>query len=503
MTFLPIVERELRVQARQKRTYRLRLGAAGVAIAMVSFMLLVNEVFSTPGSLGHGLFTVLAWLAFLYCLLSGVGNTADCLSEEKREGTLGLLFLTDLKGYDVVLGKLLATSLNNFYGLIAIFPPLAITLCLGGVTAGEFWRLVLLLTNTLFFSLAIGMFVSALSRDEQRAWAGALSCLVVLAAGPVLGFRSVFDTRYGLSPAFFWQGIAALQAGSWLLLALASAILPRAWQTAATDKTSPPARFFRSSSGERRQRQAKESDPIFWLARHQAGSTKLYLWIVVAVASGAGVLTILMAPGSAAVVGSIFGCAVGLHLLLAVWLAFQASYAFASARSSGTLEVLLSTPLTTTQIIEGYLRGLKLVFTGPVVGLLAAESVMVGAEVGFRGYDPTQTVDVMLVVGAGFCMVLLISDLFAVGRFGLWMGLKSKRPGQAFAKTVLLVMVLPVFSLFCCSVFTPIVLFVKNAILANYAQEQLRRHFRLILTEGGKVRVKPGRLPSVIEVSIK
>ena len=124
MTFLPIVERELRVQARQKRTYRLRLGAAGVAIAMVSFMLLVNEVFSTPGSLGHGLFTVLAWLAFLYCLLSGVGNTADCLSEEKREGTLGLLFLTDLKGYDVVLGKLLATSLNNFYGLIAIFPPL-------------------------------------------------------------------------------------------------------------------------------------------------------------------------------------------------------------------------------------------------------------------------------------------------------------------------------------------------------------------------------------------
>src|SRR5690242_5518450 len=126
MTFLPIVERELRVQARQKRTHGLRLAGAAVAIALVSFMLVLTSGFPTPGSLGHGLFETLAWLAGAYCLFSGAGNTADCLSEEKREGTLGLLFLTDLKGYDVVLGKLLATSLNNFYGLLAIFPPLAI-----------------------------------------------------------------------------------------------------------------------------------------------------------------------------------------------------------------------------------------------------------------------------------------------------------------------------------------------------------------------------------------
>ena len=51
------------------------------------------------------LFTVLNAIAFIFCLLAGVFLTADCLSEEKREGTLGLLFLTSLKGYDVVLGK--------------------------------------------------------------------------------------------------------------------------------------------------------------------------------------------------------------------------------------------------------------------------------------------------------------------------------------------------------------------------------------------------------------
>src|SRR5438270_11752646 len=130
-------------------------------MALVSFMLLVNQGFSTPGSLGHGLFSVLAWLGLIYCLLGGVGNTADCLSEEKREGTLGLLFLTDLKGYDVVLGKLLATSLNSFYGLLAIFPILAISLLVGGVTGTEFWRMVLVSVDNLLFSLALGIFCSA------------------------------------------------------------------------------------------------------------------------------------------------------------------------------------------------------------------------------------------------------------------------------------------------------------------------------------------------------
>jgi hypothetical protein len=81
-------------------------------------------------------------LAFIWCLFEGPRNTADALSEEKREGTLGLLFLTDLKGYDVVLGKLLATSLTSFYGVLAIVPPLSIPLLLGGVTVGSSgaWR---------------------------------------------------------------------------------------------------------------------------------------------------------------------------------------------------------------------------------------------------------------------------------------------------------------------------------------------------------------------------
>src|SRR6185295_17312104 len=89
--------------------------------------------------------------------------------EEKREGTLGLLFLTDLKGYDIVFGKIVATSLNVVYGMLALFPIMAIPLLAGGVTGAEFWRVVMVALNNLFFSLAVGLFCSALSRDERKA----------------------------------------------------------------------------------------------------------------------------------------------------------------------------------------------------------------------------------------------------------------------------------------------------------------------------------------------
>ena len=118
MTVLPIVERELRVAARRSSTYWLRVTAAFVAIAVFGWVLLTLLRDQVP-SAAHGryLFRCLFGLAFAYCLFIGARLTADCLSEEKREGTLGLLFLTDLKGYDVVLGKLAATSLNSAYAL--------------------------------------------------------------------------------------------------------------------------------------------------------------------------------------------------------------------------------------------------------------------------------------------------------------------------------------------------------------------------------------------------
>src|SRR5437588_7800690 len=168
MTFLPVAERGRRVAARKRSPFRVRIIAALVAWIIGSGVLVLSRVgpgFGTPG-LGKGLFAVLTWLSMAVALSAGLFFTSDCLSEEKREGTLGFLFLTDLRGYDVVFGKLLATSLRAICALLAVFPILAVTLLMGGVTGAQFWRTVFALINALFISLATGMFVSAISRDS-------------------------------------------------------------------------------------------------------------------------------------------------------------------------------------------------------------------------------------------------------------------------------------------------------------------------------------------------
>src|SRR5215471_2099926 len=188
VTFLPIVERELRVAARKRSTYWLRVVAVAIALVLgTGFMLISIAGGVGTAHLGGGLFATLTWLALVPAIFAGLFFTSDALSEEKREGTLGFLFLTDLRGYDVASGKLLATSLRGSFAMLAFFPVLAITQLMGGVTGGEFWKTTLALLNVLFFSLSAGLLVSALSRDSQKAMGGTLLLLIVLmAGGPVV-----------------------------------------------------------------------------------------------------------------------------------------------------------------------------------------------------------------------------------------------------------------------------------------------------------------------------
>ena len=171
MTFLPIVERELRVAARKRSTYWLRTVAASIALLIGSACLLLFRVggFASLGA-GSMVFNAVMWLFVCIALGAGLFFTSDSLSEEKREGTLGFLFLTDLRGYDVVAGKLLATTLRGFFPLLAFFPIVAVTLLMGGVTGAEFWKTSVALLNALFFSLAAGLFVSAVVAIHKEHW---------------------------------------------------------------------------------------------------------------------------------------------------------------------------------------------------------------------------------------------------------------------------------------------------------------------------------------------
>ena len=185
MTVLPVVAREMSVLARRKSTYWARAITGFLAVLVMLWLLIVSRTHLTYAALGSSIFLILSSLCFTFTVLVGMHATADSLSEEKREGTLGLLFLTDLKGTDIVGGKLAATSLHAVLALIGVIPMLSIALLLGGVTLEQFGRVALVLINTMFFSLSLGVFVSSLSKNERKSMGGTFLGLLLLVIGLV------------------------------------------------------------------------------------------------------------------------------------------------------------------------------------------------------------------------------------------------------------------------------------------------------------------------------
>ena len=104
MNFLPVITRELQVQARQASTNRLRWIAAGAVMLIWCFLMTMGNN-ASPHERAQSIFIAIGVVSLCFTMMAGIFQTADCISEERREGTLGLLFLTDLRGYDVVLDR--------------------------------------------------------------------------------------------------------------------------------------------------------------------------------------------------------------------------------------------------------------------------------------------------------------------------------------------------------------------------------------------------------------
>jgi hypothetical protein len=515
MTFLPIVERELRERARWRSTYQVRGLVALLATGVAAFVLMFVTA-TTLGTVGKVTLNVLAWIAFPFVILEGLRNTADSLSAEKREGTLGLLFLTDLKGYDVVLGKFFASSLSSFYALLAMVPALAIPVLLGGVTVGEFWRLVLSLINALFFSLTAGTFISCLSREERKAWSGTFGLLAFFVIGipalraslnlPQLGGWSPFTafwmhdaTRYAAAPRDYWNALWLPHLISWTWLASASFLLPRVWQESGASRR--PFRAPRDPESARRIRNyVLAVNPVWWLTSRNTHQSA-WLWMITGALSVVGIVSWFMARNSAAL-WTIFGCAIAVHLALAVWLAFEACNSFADARGTGALELLLSTPLPVHQILRGQHLALRQLFLGPIALLLSVEALLVVGQMWRLSQSGASVFErIMLGLVLGFCIVWFVLDLFAVAEVGMWYGLTSQKPTQALTRTILMVLILPLLVLPCCSAVGPGLMVAKSVIFFTWAQSKLETQFRRAATERydlpqvrKRFRNRPGKL---------
>ncbi len=463
MTFLPIVERELRLASRRKSTFIIRCTAALLALSLAGLASLVAAMSRRSG--GQHVFNALSYYVFILALLGGIFLAADCLSRERREGTLGFLFLTDLKGYDVVLGKFMAISLNAFYGLLAVLPILGLSLLAGGVTGQEFARMSLALINTLFFSIAAAIWVSSRSLSWYRTMANAICLLVGLIAvaqvarvcmthvpsrfvgplfylstlSPAESFLLAGDAGYMYQARTFWLSLGFTHLLGWIFLGLAAWSLPHLIEPA------QGAGFWqRLLSGEilagksRRRRALLEINPVLWLV----DDSRTLRWTAwgLAIAGGA----ILLTFGRRGPMASFFVTYMAwpFYFLLKLFFAIQACRFFSEARRTGSLELLCATPLTAQVILRGQWLALRRIFLWPVIILVAAHiGALLGS--GSAGMNAVGLSYPFQYLTAGWQIAKAVADFFAVGWFGMWLALTCKKPEMAAGLTILFVLILP------------------------------------------------------------
>ncbi|HEY3854690.1 MAG TPA: hypothetical protein VGO67_09885 [Verrucomicrobiae bacterium] len=451
MKLPPIVERELRVAARKNLTYWRRLLAALAGAGLVMWILSVS---STSGvTTGATVFRDLAVFVFVYAALSAILVTSDSISRERRESTLGLLFLTDLTGFDIVSGKLAATGINLFHAILAVLPVLAIVLPLGAVTVGEVFRVGIVAVNLLIFFSSVGLAASALCQraNISLALSFTFSCVMIalwpLAAQytnflhPTLGAALVSSPAYGCYLAFdlnynsyFWLNTVFTLCYSGGLLAFACWHVPRSWQDSVAERNAAQTTLENAPLRDKVRIKLLAQNPYLWRASRPEFKRAL-VWLTLVVIAGIWAwLDRFQFRPFADVFALIFAGTV-----LKVWLAADASWTIAEDRRQGALELLLSTQLSAEQIVSGQRASLWRQFVGPVITLLAANFITLEIEI-HRASSVTTTELVWLHVIAGGSLLL---ELSALSWVAIWQGLINRKSNRAVIWAMMRILATP------------------------------------------------------------
>ncbi|MCP5519681.1 MAG: ABC transporter permease [Verrucomicrobiales bacterium] len=482
MNVLPVIQRELQAASRRGATWHLRVAFACAAVLALGAGLVFPDV--RLDERGQVVLVCLAVGGFALSLFTGAYLTADTLSAEKREGTLGLLFLTPLNGRDIVLGKMACHSLQVGVGWLAVFPMFYLPVMLGGVLWTEVGRLLLALLLTMALSIAFGMFWSTVCTEARTAVLATVVTMLLLALLPWLpaflvavfgrrgftlqgfaecspmtpvvqafqdNYRHVWRSFLGTTPGavVYWRSAAVAGGLSLALVFLSGTLLPRLWRRAESAGSRPARRRAPPAAWQERVRSderllALAGSPALWLAARGAAEarwlrglrwlTLLFFGLMLFVSVG----TRHWEEGFV----SAMGAAYGLHLVVRIHAILTATRALHEDRRSGALELLLVTPLSEPSLLEGYQRSFVQALQNPRRSLLlmnvALQSMVIvfGRQLHMHGGE-------WAIFSAFFTggFVVTLSDFFTLRWIGPVAALRAtthlRAAGRVFAASML------------------------------------------------------------------
>lgn len=420
MTFLPIVERELRVAARRPSFYWLRGLLALVAVvkgwemldhfeasqvsAVVTRANMIRAVPApamAPPLTGADLLHELSWLMLGAAVLLGL-LAADSINRERREGTLGLLLLTDLTPREIVLGKLLSSGLTGLAALVGFMPVLMSTVLVGGVSFVGVLVTGIGLATDLFVMLAAGLWMSALFRQRHYAMLFTVGCGAMLTYGaevfgavwlgpwafPWLRVLSLAGWAVNWGPfltlPLFIVWFALAVAVGWFFVRQAERTLAANWQESPHDRVrkaeppqdwdairlkppeacAPPARVSWLTNP-----RPWDADPMRWRVE-RLGSPEGLVWftVLVALAAQGGLLGSFMDAQSASAGFWVAPAVGGVLAMLGAGglMAWAGARFFQDARRQQDIEMLLTTPVGGRDLLSSQWRVLRRALVTPL-----------------------------------------------------------------------------------------------------------------------------------------
>src|SRR5690606_21583949 len=191
---LTLFNRSIRGDARGVKGHAFR-----IAFALFIYFALLNAYLTSLafGAPGLNFFRSICRLNLLFIFLAGCSFFATAVTEEKEEGTLGLLKMANMSRGAILLGKSTSRLISSRLLLVIQFQFLLLAITLGGVLYGQVAAASVALLSFLAFTANVALLFSVVCKRSGSAVA--FTVMAVLArflAPPVLGWgaRSLSGT---------------------------------------------------------------------------------------------------------------------------------------------------------------------------------------------------------------------------------------------------------------------------------------------------------------------
>ncbi len=377
----PVFASEWQTGSRSPRVYTIRAGFVLTLLTVLVAVWYSGANGNSPASLrdfaemGASFYMGLVGAQLALILLVAPAATAGAICLDRSRGTLTHLLVTDLSDPEIVLGKLAARLVPTLSLVLCALPVQYVASLLGGIDPIALLGSTVVTLGVAVFACSLALTFSVWGRKTQEVLLATYAVMLVwlIAYGAASAFAMGSTWPWKLDP--FQLAMAPYTApGSvgWLDFVVFSGVMLAAssvlvavsvWKfraVAAKGDRSTCSKARREWRWFRRFRPTLDSDPILWREWHRARPsrwTRAIWWFYYALA----VLFSVVAVEHTYRAGPIdemalivIGLVSSIGLLL---LSVDSATSLAEERARGSLDVLMTTPLSTRSIVWGKWRG--------------------------------------------------------------------------------------------------------------------------------------------------